>query len=250
MRAKQNLAGSRLAPAALIPVFSHRFGSWHVSLTREPFRPKELETHYDRAAKGWQSTVNKLGFTSAYAGLIEDALGPAWPGAARGPVKVLDAGIGTGAMSRAFLDVAAQPVALTGVDLSADMLRCAAVQLQDISTTLELVQSDLAALPFADNSFDVVLGAHVLEHLPAPHVAMAELARVLKPGGRVILCMTRRSAFGAYIHMKWRTHQVAVPTAFGWLRQSGFENVRAIRLRKVGFARHFSIGYVADLAKL
>jgi 2-polyprenyl-3-methyl-5-hydroxy-6-metoxy-1,4-benzoquinol methylase len=42
-------------------------------------------------------------------------------------------------------------------------------------------------LPFADHSFDVVLCTEVLEHVPDPAVVVAELARVTKPGGRVIV---------------------------------------------------------------
>ncbi|OWJ65640.1 class I SAM-dependent methyltransferase [Inquilinus limosus] len=49
------------------------------------------------------------------------------------------------------------------------------------------VQADLTALPFADGTFDVVIANHVLEHIPDDAAAIAELARVLRPGGRAVL---------------------------------------------------------------
>ena len=51
----------------------------------------------------------------------------------------------------------------------------------------ETVQADLAAAPFADGSFDLVICSHVLEHIPDDRKAMSEILRVLKPGGRALL---------------------------------------------------------------
>jgi SAM-dependent methyltransferase len=63
-------------------------------------------------------------------------------------------------------------------------LRYRSVDLFDPSAD---IQADLAALPFADASFDWVLANHVLEHIPGDGAAIAELARVLRPGGRAII---------------------------------------------------------------
>jgi ubiquinone/menaquinone biosynthesis C-methylase UbiE len=52
---------------------------------------------------------------------------------------------------------------------------------------LDFRPGDAEALPFADSSFDAVVGAFVLNHLPRPEVAAAELARVLASGGRLAL---------------------------------------------------------------
>ena len=53
------------------------------------------------------------------------------------------------------------------------------------------VNGDALSLPFADASFDRVIAAEVLEHLPADAAAMAELARVLRPGGRLAVTVPR-----------------------------------------------------------
>jgi SAM-dependent methyltransferase len=53
------------------------------------------------------------------------------------------------------------------------------------------VRGDLTALPFPDASFDVVMASEVLEHIPADEQAIAEIARVLRPGGRVAVTVPR-----------------------------------------------------------
>jgi len=53
----------------------------------------------------------------------------------------------------------------------------------DLHSPLADVKADITDLPFDDNGFDVVLCNHVLEHIPADRKAMAELYRVMKPGG-------------------------------------------------------------------
>ncbi|MRI01462.1 methyltransferase domain-containing protein [Kriegella sp. EG-1] len=53
----------------------------------------------------------------------------------------------------------------------------------DLNSPLADVKADICALPFNDESFDVILCNHVLEHIPDDTKAMTELYRVLKPGG-------------------------------------------------------------------
>ena len=53
----------------------------------------------------------------------------------------------------------------------------------DLDSPLAMVKADICSLPFDDNSFDVILCNHVLEHIPDDTKAMHELYRVLKPGG-------------------------------------------------------------------
>lgn len=57
----------------------------------------------------------------------------------------------------------------------------------DLESPLAEVKMDIQAMPFEDNSFDVVLCNHVLEHIPDDKLAMREILRVLKPGGWSIL---------------------------------------------------------------
>jgi SAM-dependent methyltransferase len=87
-------------------------------------------------------------------------------------LRVLDAGCGNGEYLRAL---AGQPVQAAGCDLSMGMLRSAAHP--------ALVNADITALPLQDGTFDVVLAAHMLYHVPDRQAAVRELRRVLAPGG-------------------------------------------------------------------
>lgn len=57
--------------------------------------------------------------------------------------------------------------------------------------TATVVQGDVLALPFPDASFDAVIAAEVLEHIPDDERAMAEIARIVRPGGRVAVTVPR-----------------------------------------------------------
>src|SRR3954452_23587243 len=87
----------------------------------------------------------------------------------------LDAGAGTGAASRALLAAGAHRV--VAVDVALGMLA------HDAATRPPAGAGDLVALPFADGSFDVVIAAFSLNHVPDAARGLCELARVSKPGG-------------------------------------------------------------------
>jgi SAM-dependent methyltransferase len=93
---------------------------------------------------------------------------------------VLDAACGTGRYS-AYL--AARGHHVIGVDNSADMLSYARVRVPEG----RFVVGDLCALPAADSAIDLVVCALALAHLPALEPAMAEFARVLRPGGHLVI---------------------------------------------------------------
>ena len=96
---------------------------------------------------------------------------------------VLEAGCGVGAQTETL--VCRSPGArITAVDISADSLALAAARLTQAGLSgAEFRQADIFDLPFADASFDHVFLCFVLEHLHQPVQALAELRRVLRPGG-------------------------------------------------------------------
>jgi SAM-dependent methyltransferase len=61
----------------------------------------------------------------------------------------------------------------------------------DPDLSARAVRADLLALPFPDAAFDVVIASEVLEHIPADEQAIAEIARVVRPGGRVAVTVPR-----------------------------------------------------------
>jgi demethylmenaquinone methyltransferase/2-methoxy-6-polyprenyl-1,4-benzoquinol methylase len=157
------------------------------------------------------------------------------------PLRVLDCGIGTGALSAAFARRHPDGLALDAVDLSPRMLTLAGKTLRKAGLDATLREADIRNLPYDDDIFDLVMAGHVLEHLADPAPALREMERVLRPGGAMLLCITRRSALGLYVHLKWRTHRVTHSEAEGWLNDLGLTSVRSVRLGGSVFARHLSI---------
>ncbi|MDD9925585.1 MAG: class I SAM-dependent methyltransferase [Rhodospirillaceae bacterium] len=227
-----------------IPVFARRLGSWQFTLRRRALRPDELAARYDQAAPGWSRTLDRLGVPNAYETLLRTALKDE-PSLYRAPqARVLDCGIGTGALSAALADALPVPFALKGVDISTRMLARARARLYGTGIQSSLQQGDIQALPFDSNQFDLAMTAHVLEHLAHPETALREMFRVVKPGGLILVCLTRRSPLGAYVQLKWRTHRVTGHETETWLRDAGLENVRCLPLRGGVWYRQLSVACI------
>jgi demethylmenaquinone methyltransferase/2-methoxy-6-polyprenyl-1,4-benzoquinol methylase len=99
-------------------------------------------------------------------------------GAVRPADKVLDACCGTGDLALAAERAGGT---VTGVDFSERML----VRARAKSSTVDWVLADVTALPFADGSFDAVTVGFGIRNVPDLEAGLAELARVLRPGGRL-----------------------------------------------------------------
>lgn len=101
------------------------------------------------------------------------------------PSKILDVGAGTGFLSLLLSELGHQ---CKGIDLSEGMLSRAKLKAQE-SGFKELVFEigDAENLSEPDNRYDVVINRHLVWTLPHPKKAIAEWARVLKPGGRLII---------------------------------------------------------------
>ncbi len=99
--------------------------------------------------------------------------------------RLLELGVGTG---RIALPVAAAGCEVVGIDLSAQMLDALARQLgQQSRVRVALVRGDITALPFRARAFDGVMATHVLHLVPDWQAVLDEIARVLRPGGLILL---------------------------------------------------------------
>jgi 2-polyprenyl-3-methyl-5-hydroxy-6-metoxy-1,4-benzoquinol methylase len=113
------------------------------------------------------------------------------------PARVLDAGCGTGAlMSR--LSKEGSSARIYGMDLAWDALAFSRGRGQR-----GLVQADLTALPFDTDSFDIVTALDVVEHVEEDRAALAEICRVLRPGGALVMSVP------AYPFL-WSSHDAAL----------------------------------------
>lgn len=230
--------------AQTIPVFAQRVGSWQLSVQRLPFSSLELTHRYDRAAATWSQTLNRLHYPRAYDMLLRNAFSEYALDAVEARPRVLECGVGTGALSSVLADVMPMPCSLDAIDISPGMLAQAKRRFDDSNMDVKLRQGDVRELPYADGIFDLAMAAHVLEHLVEPGEALNEMIRVLKPGGLLIACITRRSTLGMLVHLKWRTHRVTPAQAESWLLDRGLENVRCISLGDQAFCRQLSVGCV------
>ena len=105
----------------------------------------------------------------------------AWFAAPKGG-RWLDVGCGTGALTAAGLD-AADPVAVTGIDPSAEFIETAKAHVSDPRARFEV--GDALALPVATGGYDAVVAGLVLNHVPDPAPAAAEMVRAARSGGAV-----------------------------------------------------------------
>jgi ubiquinone/menaquinone biosynthesis C-methylase UbiE len=132
-------------------------------------------------------------------------------------LRVLEAGCGTGLL---LARVARFAAGAAGVDISGKMLA------QARARGLEVAQGSVTALPFADRSFDLTYSFKVLPHVEEIAVALAEMARVTRPGGYVLAEFYNPRSLRYLVKrlkppspVSARTHDEAVFTRYDTLRQ-------------------------------
>jgi ubiquinone/menaquinone biosynthesis C-methylase UbiE len=100
-----------------------------------------------------------------------------------GSAPYLDAGCGTG------LNLRHLPAGSTGLDINPRNVGVLRTRLP----AMEIVEGDIETMPFPDGTFRTVVCTEVLEHIPSPGAAIAEIRRVLQPGGTLIGSVPARS---------------------------------------------------------
>ena len=133
--------------------------------------PDELATVPDAAVESFAGVANPF------------SLGRLEPGE-----RVLDLGSGAGTDSLVAAQMVDEQGSVTGVDMTPEMLakaRGAAAAMG--ASRVEFVEAEAERLPFADESFDVVISNGVIDLIPDKDAVFSELFRVLTPGGRMQL---------------------------------------------------------------
>lgn len=135
--------------------------------------------------------------------------------------RVLEAGCGTGLILERLRPIAASVV---GADLSAGMLEKARARGH------EVVQASVTDMPFEDASFDTVCSFKVLAHVEDAAGALREMARVVKPGGHLVLEYYNRHSLRYLVKRLKPAQEVAADTTDDhvYTRYDGLEDLRAI----------------------
>lgn len=172
--------------------------------------------------------------------------------------RILEVGVGTGISLPDY----SRTNRLVAVDYSEPMLRKAQERVAEhnLTNVEALAVMDAARLAFPDNSFDVVVAQYVITAVPNPEGTLDEFARVLKPGGEIVLVnhigaeTGLRRAFELWFapvarRLGWRPE-------FPWARLARWvnaqPNIRIIERRPMPLLAHFSLirfGKMADDAR-
>jgi SAM-dependent methyltransferase len=100
--------------------------------------------------------------------------------------RVLDVGCGAGTDSLVAALMVGPEGSVTGIDMTPEMLAKARAAAGELGAdNVEFVESEAERLPFADESFDVVISNGVIDLIPDKDAVFSELFRVLRPGGRI-----------------------------------------------------------------
>ncbi|MFQ5885858.1 MAG: class I SAM-dependent methyltransferase [Anaerolineae bacterium] len=171
--------------------------------------------YFDRVAQEWDDL--RAGYFD------ETVRGAAIEQAGLSPEMVVaDVGTGTGFMIQGLAPLVRK---VYGFDAAAEMLKVAARNLEGFNN-VELRQADGLSLPLEDGSLDAIFANMYLHHIPEPPLALKEMARLLRRGGKLILTDLDQH------DQEWMREEMAdLWLGFdrtqidNWLREAGFEKV-------------------------
>ena len=154
---------------------------------------------------------------------------------ARAEGRILEVGIGTGLNLPHYRPDAT----ITGVELSPAMLAIARKRAAELGRDVDLREGDAEHLAFDDGSFDTVVCALALCTIPDPAAAIAEMRRVLVPGGRLLLLDHIASTWPPIYAAQWLLERLTIRTAGEHFTRrqrplveaAGFEVVEVERLK-------------------
>src|SRR5262245_11947324 len=139
-------------------------------------RQTKSEEFFASSAGQWDRLRRELFGVGSALTALPALLDPSW--------TVGDLGCGTGETSAALAPFVARAIA---VDRSGEMLQAARRRLRDLPNA-DIRRGELEALPIENGELDAAVMLLVLHHVPDPAAVLSEAARVLKPGGRFVLC--------------------------------------------------------------
>jgi ArsR family transcriptional regulator len=213
--------GARVQPLfALLDSWSELEGEW-IAADRarlaavQADRAAAAERYFASHAADWDELRSLHIAESEVEAAVARALGEKPVG------ELIDIGTGTGRMLELFGRAARRTL---GVDRSPEMLRLARVKLAQAGIASELRQGDMYALPVATGSADTVILHQVLHYAQQPAAAVAEAARLLRAGGRLLIV-----DFAPHEHEELRTRDAHARLGFAddavckWMAEAALE---------------------------
>jgi 2-polyprenyl-3-methyl-5-hydroxy-6-metoxy-1,4-benzoquinol methylase len=227
-----------VAMKQVIPMTIRRFGSWEGLISRRVVSSTDLASRYNAGSGKLARRARRFRLNAAYSEPLLASQAVVDLMMVEPQARILDCGVGNGSLSIALNSLMKGLADFHAIDTSAEMFAQAKTVMLHAGLNPHLKQADVMSLPYEDQSFDMVMDAHVLEHLPDPQRSLAEMVRVLKPGGMVFLCVTCPSLFGAIIQLLWRTWTITEQEGIARLHASQLVDVgyQPVRLGSAGFA--------------
>jgi ArsR family transcriptional regulator len=186
-------------------------------------RAEAASRHFAAIAEAWDQIRSLHVAESEVERAIDASLGKLPLG------RLVDIGTGTGRMIELFGPRATHAI---GIDRSSEMLRLARVKLEAVGVASSLRQGDMYALPLEDGSADNIIIHQVLHYAHSPAAAIAEAARVLAPGGTLLVV-----DFAAHGREELRASDAHIRLGFedevmaGWFAAAGLEVDRVQHLK-------------------
>jgi ubiquinone/menaquinone biosynthesis C-methylase UbiE len=194
------------------------------------YQVDEAQREFDRWSGTYDINPLQLFFFAPAHRMLLGALSP-------GDQRILDIGCGTGIFASRVLEHL--PGAhVWGLDLSDGMLQRSRARCHAAPGRLHLVRGNSERLPFSDNSFDVVTCAHSFHHYPCQDRVVAEMHRVLRPGGGLFIIDGDRDRLWGHllydilvVSVEGQVRHVPSRIFRQMYRQAGFTDVRQHRRR-------------------
>jgi demethylmenaquinone methyltransferase/2-methoxy-6-polyprenyl-1,4-benzoquinol methylase len=139
-----------------------------------------------------------------------------WSGAQPGD-KILDCATGTGDLAIQFKKIVGSSGLVVGTDFCSKMLARAPTKAKIKGLDIRFELADVMQLPFGDDQFDVASIAYGIRNVADPKKALTEMARVVRPGGKVMVLETGDTPSGS---LKWAFElyfQQVIPRVGGWI---------------------------------
>ena len=159
---------------------------------------------------------------------------------------VLDVGCGTGTLALEAARRVGRAGRVAGVDPGAEQIARARAKAARRHVSIEFQTGVIEQLPFPDQTFDVVLSTLMMHHLPNPlkRQGLAEIARVLKPGGRLVIADFTRKQDRAGRAARFHAGGSSVHDLATLVAEAGFSGVETEEMRPPRFTAFPGAGFV------